>query len=83
MRMLTESPTPSKVAQIFRHLVAQSRSDVAVRAACFAQLVAELSVDHQVTSAAGPYMAGYFMEHLMLSLPLEFAAAMQGLSTVL
>ena len=28
-------------------------------------------------------MAGYFMEHLMLSLPLEFAAAMQGLNTVL
>ncbi|MGH8324447.1 MAG: MFS transporter, partial [Steroidobacteraceae bacterium] len=28
----------------------------------------------QVTSALGPYMAGYFMEHLMLSLPLEFAA---------
>ncbi|MGA7870202.1 MAG: MFS transporter [Candidatus Binatus sp.] len=37
----------------------------------------------QVTSALGPYMAGYFMEHLMLSLPLEFAAVMQGLNTVL
>ena len=37
----------------------------------------------QVTSAVGPYMAGYFMEHLMLSLPLEFAAVMQGLNTVL
>jgi predicted MFS family arabinose efflux permease len=37
----------------------------------------------QVTSAIGPYMAGYFMEHLMLSLPLEFAAVMQGLNTVL
>jgi MFS family permease len=37
----------------------------------------------QVTSAAGPYMAGYFMEHVALSLPLEFAAVMQGLNTVL
>ena len=37
----------------------------------------------QVTSAAGPYMAGYFMEHLALALPLEFAAAMQALNTVL
>jgi predicted MFS family arabinose efflux permease len=37
----------------------------------------------QVTSAAGPYMAGYFMEHLFLSMPLEFAAVMQGLNTVL
>jgi MFS family permease len=37
----------------------------------------------QVTSAAGPYMAGYFMEHIALSLPLEFAAVMQGLNTVL
>jgi predicted MFS family arabinose efflux permease len=37
----------------------------------------------QVTSAAGPYMAGYFMEHVALSLPLEFAAVMQGLNTIL
>ena len=37
----------------------------------------------QVTSAAGPYMAGYFMEHLALALPLEFAAVMQGLNTLL
>jgi MFS family permease len=37
----------------------------------------------QVTSAVGPYMAGYFMEHLLLSLPLEFAAVMQGINTVL
>jgi MFS family permease len=37
----------------------------------------------QVTSAAGPYMAGYFMEHLFLSMPLEFAAVMQGINTVL
>lgn len=37
----------------------------------------------QITSAAGPYMAGYFMEHLFLSMPLEFAAVMQGLNTVL
>jgi predicted MFS family arabinose efflux permease len=37
----------------------------------------------QVTSAAGPYMAGYFMEHLALALPLEFAAVMQGLNTIL
>ncbi len=37
----------------------------------------------QVTSAIGPYMAGYFMEHLALALPLEFAAAMQGLNTLL
>lgn len=41
------------------------------------------SFPSQVTSAVGPYMAGYFMEHLMLSLPLEFAAVMQGLNTVL
>ncbi len=37
----------------------------------------------QVTSAVGPYMAGYFMQHLFLALPLEFAAAMQGLNTFL
>lgn len=37
----------------------------------------------QITSAAGPYMAGYFMEHLFLSLPLTFAAAMQGINTIL
>lgn len=37
----------------------------------------------QVTSAAGPYMAGYFMEHLALALPLEFAAAMQAINTLL
>ena len=37
----------------------------------------------QVTSAVGPYMAGYFMEHLLLSLPLEFAAVMQAINTVL
>ena len=37
----------------------------------------------QVTSAAGPYIAGYFMEHLFLSMPLEFAAVMQALNTVL
>ncbi|HKN01930.1 MAG TPA: MFS transporter [Candidatus Binataceae bacterium] len=37
----------------------------------------------QVTSAIGPYMAGYFMEHLALALPLEFAAVMQGLNTFL
>ncbi len=41
------------------------------------------SFPSQVTSAVGPYLAGYFMEHLMLSLPLEFAALMQGLNTVL
>ncbi len=41
------------------------------------------SFPSQVTSAVGPYLAGYFMEHLMLSLPLEFAAVMQGLNTVL
>ena len=34
-------------------------------------------------SAASPYIAGLFMEHLYLSLPLVFAAAMQGLNTVL
>jgi len=28
-------------------------------------------------------LAGYFMEHLALALPLEFAAAMQGLNTFL
>jgi MFS family permease len=37
----------------------------------------------QVTSAIGPYLAGYFMEHLALALPLEFAAVMQGLNTFL
>lgn len=37
----------------------------------------------QIGSAAGPYMAGYFMEHIALSLPLEFAAVMQGLNTAL
>jgi MFS family permease len=37
----------------------------------------------QVTSSIGPYLAGYFMEHLALALPLEFAAAMQGLNTLL
>lgn len=37
----------------------------------------------QVMSAAGPYIAGQFMEHLYLSLPLVFAAAMQALNTVL
>jgi len=37
----------------------------------------------QVTSAAGPYMAGYFMEHFALALPLEFAALMQALNTLL
>lgn len=37
----------------------------------------------QVMSAASPYIAGVFMEHLYLSLPLEFAAAMQALNTVL
>jgi hypothetical protein len=28
-------------------------------------------------------LAGYFMEHLALALPLEFAAVMQGLNTFL
>jgi MFS family permease len=37
----------------------------------------------QVTSAAGPYMAGYFMEHLFLDLPLEFAAVMQAVNAFL
>ena len=37
----------------------------------------------QVMSAVGPYIAGLFMEHLYLSLPLEFAAAMQALNTFL
>ncbi|MGH7780321.1 MAG: MFS transporter [Candidatus Binataceae bacterium] len=37
----------------------------------------------QVMSAVGPYIAGLFMEHLYLSLPLEFAAVMQGLNTFL
>jgi hypothetical protein len=41
------------------------------------------SFPSQVTSAIGPYLAGYFMEHLTLALPLEFAAAMQGLNTFL
>ena len=37
----------------------------------------------QMTSAIGPYMAGYFMEHLLLSLPLEFAGVMEGINTAL
>jgi MFS family permease len=37
----------------------------------------------QVMSAVGPYVAGVFMQNLFLSLPLEFAAAMQGLNTFL
>ena len=37
----------------------------------------------QVMSAASPYIAGQFMEHLYVSLPLEFAAAMQALNTFL
>jgi predicted MFS family arabinose efflux permease len=37
----------------------------------------------QVTSSIGPYLGGYFMEHLTLALPLEFAAARHGLSTFL
>jgi MFS family permease len=37
----------------------------------------------QITSAAGPYFAGYFMEHLSLALPLEFAAVMQALNALL
>jgi MFS family permease len=37
----------------------------------------------QVTSAAGPYVAGYFMQHIALALPLEFAAAMQGINALL
>jgi hypothetical protein len=41
------------------------------------------SFPSQATSAIGPYLAGYFMEHLALALPLEFAAAMQGLNTFL
>jgi len=41
------------------------------------------SFPSQVTSSVGPYLAGYFMEHLALALPLEFAAVMQGLNTLL
>jgi predicted MFS family arabinose efflux permease len=41
------------------------------------------SFPSQVTSAIGPYLGGYFMEHLALALPLEFAAVMQGLNTFL
>jgi MFS family permease len=37
----------------------------------------------QVMSSVGPYIAGLFMQHLYLSLPLEFAAAMQGINTFL
>jgi MFS family permease len=37
----------------------------------------------QITSAAGPYVAGYFMQHIALALPLEFAAAMQGINALL
>ena len=37
----------------------------------------------QVMSAVSPYIAGLFMEHLYLSLPLEFAAVMQALNTFL
>jgi MFS family permease len=41
------------------------------------------SVPSQVTSAVGPYLAGYFMQNFTLGLPLEFAAAMQALNTLL
>jgi MFS family permease len=41
------------------------------------------SFPSQVTSAAGPYMAGYFMERLFLDLPLEFAAVMQAVNAIL
>jgi MFS family permease len=41
------------------------------------------SFPSQVTSAVGPYLAGYFMEHVSLALPLEFAAVMQGLNAAL
>lgn len=37
----------------------------------------------QITSAAGPYFAGVFMQHISLALPLEFAALMQGINTFL
>lgn len=37
----------------------------------------------QVMSAASPYIAGQFMEHLYISMPLEFAAVMQALNTFL
>ncbi len=41
------------------------------------------SFPSQVTSAVGPYLAGYFMQNFALGLPLEFAAAMQALNTLL
>jgi MFS family permease len=41
------------------------------------------NVPSQVTSAAGPYLAGLFMEHIALALPLDFAAAMQALNAYL
>ena len=41
------------------------------------------SFPSQVTSAVGPYFAGYFMQNFALGLPLEFAAAMQALNTLL
>jgi MFS family permease len=41
------------------------------------------NVPSQVTSAAGPYLAGVFMQHIALALPLEFAAAMQALNAYL
>jgi MFS family permease len=37
----------------------------------------------QVTSAAGPYLAGYLMQNVALGMPLEFAAVMQGLNVAL
>ncbi len=37
----------------------------------------------QVTSAIGPYFAGYFMENFAIGLPLEVAAGMQALNTLL
>lgn len=41
------------------------------------------SFPSQVTSAVGPYLAGYFMQNFALSLPLEFAAGMQAVNTLL
>jgi MFS family permease len=41
------------------------------------------SFPSQVTSAVGPYLAGYMMEHISLELPLEFAAVMQGINVAL
>ena len=41
------------------------------------------SFPSQVGSSISPFLAGYFMQHLSLELPIEFAAALQGINAIL